>query len=223
MLLFISLFFIFTVIVFIAFLYLSHDSSVDYYSSQKKEANSGNLFSACPCVKPYVCDITGVCKLDIGMQCNSLVECVTSANYCDLACGVTRTGNLNQPPNIDNTCNSDDLILVNNICKRKINAECELNTDCETSVCNSENNKCDSKLPMNSECVSDNQCESPLKCITSERCSNNTIPINGECPTNTKLLARSCQLYENQELNAPCNTNFDCYKLKCTDGKCSKI
>lgn len=122
----------------------------------------------------------GYCKKDLGVPCNSLLECVPEATICSIVCSTTKSGGLNQKgPCLYDYLQEDEF----GICKLKPETEgCRIDSDCYNSKC------------KNKKCIAMKE--------NGMYCTNNYECISGNCNTYCQDLG-----IENGQEGATCASN----------------
>ncbi len=158
----IVLFFIFTVILILAWVFLpqTFKGTTDKPKQQPSTGPAGFLE---PCSTVIECDTgltcdSNICKKDLGGTCETLSDCSSEANTCiDGICLVAGTGGPGEPPPCMEGLTPDD----NNICKFLPGQTCETDIECLSFVC--EDNICKEPLKLGDKCLPE-QCGSQLHC-----------------------------------------------------------
>ncbi len=158
----IVLFFIFTVILILAWVFLPQTFK-GTTEKPKQQPSTGPAGFLEPCSTVIECDTgltcdSNICKKDLGGTCETLSDCSSEANSCiGGICLVAGTGDVNEPPPCMEGLTPDD----NNICKFILGQTCEINSECLSFVC--DDNICKEPLKLGDKCLPE-QCGNQLHC-----------------------------------------------------------
>ena len=125
------------------------------------EVETGTFLSLCtttPCNNGLVCDGTNfTCRLPAGVPCSSYTDCVTGL-ICSGLCATGGVGSLNELCPCEDGYQCTEEITGLNVCKGLGGMECDIGTDCVSTIC--DNGVCAAGAPNSFPCTMDSTCAS---------------------------------------------------------------